>query len=86
MRFSLRSVFAALAVTSGLIVAAIGAASAQESKSLTIFAAASMKDVLDQAAERFAEAGKRVVLSYAGSGILARQIERGAPADMFVNP
>jgi molybdate transport system substrate-binding protein len=51
-----------------------------------VFAAASLKDALDQVVpilEREARAGVRV--SYAGSPALARQIEAGAPADLFIS-
>lgn len=52
-----------------------------------VFAAASLREVLDAAAEAFARerGGPRPVLSYAGSPALARQIEQGAPADVFVS-
>jgi molybdate transport system substrate-binding protein len=50
----------------------------------TVFAAASLKNALDDAAERFkGETGKTVVISYAASSALAKQIEEGAPADIF---
>lgn len=53
---------------------------------LTIFAAASLKGPLDAIAERFeAHSEDRVRISYAGSSILARQIEFGAPADIFIS-
>ena len=50
-----------------------------------VLAAASTAHVIDEAIERF-EAGPedRVVASYAGTSSLARQIESGAPADIFV--
>lgn len=51
-----------------------------------VFAAASLKEALDDAATAFAlgRAG-RVEVSYAASSVLARQITRGAPADVFVS-
>lgn len=50
----------------------------------TIFAAASLKNALDEVASRFqSETGKTVTISYAASSALAKQIEEGAPADMF---
>ena len=53
---------------------------------VTVFAAASLKNALDAQARRFeAATGKRVVIAYAGSNALARQIEAGAPADVFVS-
>src|SRR5436190_19990870 len=58
---------------------------AQEQR-LTIFAAASLKDALDQVNAAFKQAkGVEVVTSYAGSGALIKQIEQGAPADVFIS-
>lgn len=58
-------------------------AAAQET---TIFAAASLKNALDEIAEAWGEeTGKGVAISYAGSSALARQIEQGAPADIFIS-
>lgn len=48
---------------------------------LTVFAAASLKNALDEAAGAWN--GPRVRASYAASSALARQLERGAPADLF---
>jgi molybdate transport system substrate-binding protein len=51
-----------------------------------VFAAASLKTALDKIAEAFAaETGKTAPLVYASSAILAKQIEQGAPADLFVS-
>ncbi|MER5171823.1 MULTISPECIES: molybdate ABC transporter substrate-binding protein [Thioclava] len=50
-----------------------------------IFAAASMKTALDEIARDWAEDHDPVTISYAGSSKLARQIEAGAPADMFIS-
>ncbi len=53
---------------------------------VTVFAAASMKDVLDEAAEKFqAKEGISVVTSLAASSVLAKQIEAGAPAQIFIS-
>jgi molybdate transport system substrate-binding protein len=53
---------------------------------LTVFAAASLKEALDEQVGRFAaETGDKIVISYAGSNALAKQIEAGAPADVFVS-
>lgn len=58
---------------------------AQE-KPLTIFAAASTKNALDDANAAFTKAtGVKVVASYGASSALAKQIEQGAPADVFVS-
>jgi molybdate transport system substrate-binding protein len=57
-----------------------------QDKSLTVFAAASMKNALDDVNAAFTKAnGIKVVSSYAASSALAKQIEGGAPADVFVS-
>ena len=51
-----------------------------------VFAAASLTNALDRVAEAWtAETGLRVVTSYGGSSALARQIQQGAPADVFIS-
>jgi molybdate transport system substrate-binding protein len=53
---------------------------------VTVFAAASLKEALDAAVQSFqASTGNKVVVSYAGSNALAKQIEGGAPADLFIS-
>ncbi|WP_421703693.1 molybdate ABC transporter substrate-binding protein [Aliiroseovarius sp.] len=53
---------------------------------VTVFAAASMKTALDRISEGFeAATGHRVTRSHAGSSALARQIQLGAPADVFIS-
>ena len=51
-----------------------------------VFAAASMKTALDAVAAAWkAQAGKIVSIAYASSATLAKQIEQGAPADIFIS-
>jgi len=51
-----------------------------------VFAAASMKNALDDIDAAFTtKTGIKVVASYAASSALAKQIEQGAPADIFVS-
>jgi molybdate transport system substrate-binding protein len=52
-----------------------------------IFAAASLRNALDQAAAQYAkETGTPPArISYAASSALARQIDQGAPADLFIS-
>lgn len=53
---------------------------------LTVFAAASLRDVLEVHARAFtAQSGEKVRLVYAGSNALVKQIEVGAPADVFIS-
>ena len=60
-------------------------APAQE-RSITVFAAASMKNALDDVDAGFTgKTGVKVVASYDASSALMKQIEGGAPADVFVS-
>ncbi|NVK32049.1 MAG: molybdate ABC transporter substrate-binding protein [Gammaproteobacteria bacterium] len=53
---------------------------------ITVFAAASTKNALDQLAVEFeAQSETKIYRSYAGSAVLARQISLGAPADIFIS-
>ena len=55
-------------------------------KPLTVFAAASMRNALDDVDAAFTKAtGIKVVASYAASSALAKQIAQGAPADVYVS-
>jgi molybdate transport system substrate-binding protein len=73
------------AVWLGLAAATTTGAQAQQ-KTLTIFAAASMKNALDDVNAAFSNAsGIAVRASYAASSALMKQIEQGAPADVFVS-
>ena len=57
-----------------------------QDKSLTVFAAASMKNALDDIDTAYtAKTGIKIVASYAASSALAKQIEQGAPADIFLS-
>jgi molybdate transport system substrate-binding protein len=57
-----------------------------QSSDLTVFAAASLKNGLDAVIASYEqETGQRVAASYAASSALARQIEQGAPADLFIS-
>ena len=53
---------------------------------VSVFAAASLKEALDAQAARFqADTGNKVVVVYGGSNALARQIDAGAPAQLYVS-
>ena len=53
---------------------------------LVVFAAASLKNALDAVnAQWMKETGKKASISYAASSALAKQIEQGAPAQMFIS-
>jgi molybdate transport system substrate-binding protein len=81
----------AIGLIAALTLAAIAVAVAPEPASpprpeLLVFAAASLTDALEEIGERFEEATDvRVLFSFAGSNALARQIQAGAPADVFLS-
>ena len=53
---------------------------------ITVFAAASLKTALDAVATDWqARTGHSAVIAYAGSSALAKQIQQGAPADLFIS-
>ncbi len=72
---------AALASAIGLLGPAIAAA-----EGVTVFAAASLATALGEIETGFeAATGQDVTVSLAGSSALARQIQQGAPADIFIS-
>jgi molybdate transport system substrate-binding protein len=83
-----RTILAAMAACFGaafVISLAPQTASAQE-KSITVFAAASMKNALDDVDAAYTKkTGVKVVASYDASSALMKQIEAGAPADAFIS-
>jgi molybdate transport system substrate-binding protein len=67
----------------GFLVAPFATTVAQPTD-ITVFAAASLKNALDDAAKLYEQkTGDKVAISYAASSALAKQIEAGAPADIF---
>jgi molybdate transport system substrate-binding protein len=69
-----------------LVFTAAPPVQAQSANTLTVFAAASLKNALDDANAAFAKAsGVKVTASYAASSALAKQMESGAPADVFIS-
>jgi molybdate transport system substrate-binding protein len=72
-------------ITLALTIAALAPLPAQAAD-ITIFAAASMKTALDEiAADWSAKSGHQVALAYDASSKLAKQIQQGAPADIFIS-
>ena len=79
----LRQTFAFAVLAASLALSP--AARAQDDATL-VFAAASLKNALDAAVEDYTKTtGKTVTVSYAASSALAKQIEEGAPADIFLS-
>lgn len=80
-----RSFIAGLAGALAIGLAAISPVSAA-AETLNVFAAASMKGSLDKVAGLFeTKTGTKVAISFAASSALAKQIEAGAPADIFLS-
>ena len=79
--------FVRFSVFVGFLVVLAGAPrtlTAQEQ--ITVFAAASLKNALDDTNAAFTKAtGVKVTASYAASSALAKQIEQSAPADVFIS-
>ena len=72
-----------IAVQVALIVGIVGCAG--ESDRFLVFAATSLTDSLDEIVPAFEEeSGVQVSVSLAGSQLLAQQILKGAPADVFI--
>ncbi|MDR2216044.1 MAG: molybdate ABC transporter substrate-binding protein [Nevskiaceae bacterium] len=66
------------------VAAAATTATAVAEQPLTVFAAASLSDVLEPIGRAYTAAtGNAVRFSFASSAVLARQIQSGAPADVF---
>jgi molybdate transport system substrate-binding protein len=79
-----RTVLAAFAAA--IVISAAPQMAAAQDKSITVFAAASMKNALDDVDAAFTKkSGVKVVASYDASSALMKQIEAGAPADAFVS-
>jgi molybdate transport system substrate-binding protein len=77
----LARVVASLAVACATVVSPVAVAA-----DVTVFAAASLKEALDEQARRFeAGTGNKVTVSYGASNALAKQIEAAAPADLFIS-
>ena len=77
--------FWVLLLVGSILVSGLGQAAAQ-GREVLVFAAASLKNALDDVAGQWQrETGKRVAISYAASNNLIKQIEQGAPADIFIS-
>lgn len=69
-----------------MIIAMIGSMHAVKARDITIFAAASLTNAIEQISSTYEEkTGDKIRLSLASSSTLARQIAAGAPADIFIS-
>jgi molybdate transport system substrate-binding protein len=73
---------ATVAATTGF---SVRDAAAQQSKQLTVSAAISLKDALDELGYLYEQRhpGTKITFNYSSSGTLQHQIEQGAPVDIF---
>lgn len=78
---------AGVAVAAIALLATRGCATADSPTTVTVFAASSLTDVLEDIAAAYESAhpGVDIVTSFGGSADLAAQIAEGAPADVFVS-
>jgi molybdate transport system substrate-binding protein len=76
----------ALLTAAVLTLAAGTAPAAAQGRDVLVFAAASLKNALDEISAQWQrESGKKAAISYAASNTLIKQIEQGAPADIFIS-
>lgn len=69
-----------------MIIAMIGLTHAAKARDITVFAAASLTNAIEQISSTYEEkTGDKIRLSLASSSTLARQIAAGAPADIFIS-
>ena len=80
MSVSFRYFFVATTLTAALTGPAAAA------QNITVFAAASLTNALQEIADQYQQGKEvKIVSSFASSSTLARQIEQGAPADLFIS-
>jgi molybdate transport system substrate-binding protein len=69
-----------------LALLAVVSGCARDEDQTIVLAASSLQEAMEEIAEAWEEKGNDpVVLSFAGSASLARQIQNGAPADIFIS-
>lgn len=69
-----------------LVALTVAVPAAADDRDLLVFAAASLAEAMTEVAESYrSESGREVSLVFAASSALARQIENGAPAALFVS-
>lgn len=85
---TLRSYLSTLkTITAGILVVMACTASIARAGEVRVYAAASLTDVITELATHYQKAHTTTIIktSYAGSSTLAKQIEHGAPADVFIS-
>ncbi len=86
MKKILYPIFIVLIACAALITVSSGGNAGQKTE-LTVSAAASLKDALTDIEKLYIEdnPGVKLVFNFGGSGSLQRQIEQGAPVDIFIS-
>ena len=87
VRYKRRRAATTLCGSVGLFCLGFGLTTAASAEQVTVFAAASLTNALNEVAKQYEVAypADQIRLSFASSSILARQIEQGAPAQIFVS-
>jgi len=81
-----RNVIRFRAAAAAIVLMALSPFQATQAQDVVVFAAASLTNALDEAGQLFErQGGAHTKISYAASSALAKQIESGAPADMFIS-
>ena len=74
------------ALAAALVAALLAAAPCASAAGFVVFAAASLKESLDEVAAAFGAAtGDEARIAYGASSALARQVDAGAPAQLFIS-
>ena len=86
MKKRIIAIIAVLAMVLSMAAVMTGCGSDEEKPEVTVLAAASLTDALDEIiAEYEKDADCTITASYAGSGDLVQQIQGGAPCDIFIS-
>lgn len=75
-----------IAIVSSIISLGLSISLCAKAESVTVYAAASLTNAINDLEKIYEKQNKvEVKTSYAGSSTLAKQIEAGAPADVFIS-
>jgi len=75
-----------LVLAAAILIAVVGPPTSAQERTVAVFAAASLKNALDEINAAFTKrTATKVVASYAATPALIKQIEQGAPADIFAS-
>jgi molybdate transport system substrate-binding protein len=78
--------YCCIALVAAIVLGLSGVRAGAQNRDVLVFAAASLKNALDDITTQYQrDTGKHVRVSLAASPALAKQIENGAPADIFIS-